>query len=325
MPLPRNRRISTARPKQSPSQVLTPETRYSQRMNRVLDHIDVHLDDWLDSSTLAAVANFSSTHFHRMFTAWMGEPLEQYLQRRRLEVAALKLRQAPPRPILHIALKVGFTSGEAFAQAFKQHFALTPSAWRAAAQQAQAGDLERLQQRKLNQAASEALGDNATSPLSETALQVRMVELPPARVAYLRHIGPYGPALGQFWRKTFADWFTESGLARAPRYGVGLDSPELTPPERCRYDACIEIPASFVPPPPAGIATLPGGRYAMAQFRATGAEIATAWQRLFRDWLPGSGQQLSDGPCFEYYPSDAEYDPATGIMSCCLCIPVKPL
>lgn len=294
-------------------------------MNRVLDHIDAHLDDWLDTSTLASVAHFSSTHFHRMFTAWMGETLGQYLRRRRLEVGALKLLQTPPRPILHIALEVGFTSGEAFARAFKQHFTLTPSAWRAAARQAQAGDLERLQQRKLNQAAAGAQDDNATTLLLEPAMEVRIVQLPPTRVAYLRHIGPYGPALGRFWRETFANWWAESGLPWAPRYGVGLDAPELTPPERCRYDACIEIPESFVPPPPAGVATLPGGRYAMAQFRAPGPEIAAAWQRLFRDWLPGSGQQLSDGPCFEYYPSDAEYDPATGIMSCCLCIPVKPL
>jgi len=60
---------------------------YTQRMNRVLDHIDRHLDQPLALADLAAVANFSSFHFHRIFAAWMGETLGDYLRRRRLRSA----------------------------------------------------------------------------------------------------------------------------------------------------------------------------------------------------------------------------------------------
>ncbi|MGQ0710256.1 MAG: AraC family transcriptional regulator [Rhodoferax sp.] len=48
---------------------------YAQRMNRVLDHIDHHLDQALEVADLAAVAHFSPFHFHRMFSAWVGQPL----------------------------------------------------------------------------------------------------------------------------------------------------------------------------------------------------------------------------------------------------------
>jgi AraC-like DNA-binding protein len=48
---------------------------YVARMHRVLEYIERHLDERLELETLAGVANFSSFHFHRLFTAWMGETL----------------------------------------------------------------------------------------------------------------------------------------------------------------------------------------------------------------------------------------------------------
>jgi AraC-like DNA-binding protein len=85
-------------------------------MHRVLEHIDRHLDETLELETLAAVANFSPFHFHRLFAAWMGETLGEYLRRRRLEMAALRLITQPDTPVLHVALSVGFASAEAFAR-----------------------------------------------------------------------------------------------------------------------------------------------------------------------------------------------------------------
>ena len=58
-------------------------------MHRVVEHIDKHLDQPLDLGTLAEVAHFSPFHFHRLFAAWMGETLGDYLRRRKIEVAAI--------------------------------------------------------------------------------------------------------------------------------------------------------------------------------------------------------------------------------------------
>ncbi|HEY3195909.1 MAG TPA: AraC family transcriptional regulator [Candidatus Dormibacteraeota bacterium] len=74
--------------------------------------------------------NFSSFHFHRLFTAWFGETLGEYVRRRRLETAALRLVAQPRLPVLQVALSVGFGSTEAFARAFKARFGSTPTAWR---------------------------------------------------------------------------------------------------------------------------------------------------------------------------------------------------
>src|SRR6266571_7948838 len=106
------------------------QSEYVARMHRVLEHIDRRLDEQLELDTLAKVANFSPFHFHRLFTAWFGETLGEYVRRRRLEVAAQRLVAQPRLPVLEVALSVGFGSTEAFARAFKTRFGATPSAWR---------------------------------------------------------------------------------------------------------------------------------------------------------------------------------------------------
>ncbi|MFC7560727.1 hypothetical protein ACFQ5D_00200 [Paenibacillus farraposensis] len=52
-----------------------------------------------------------------------------------------------------------------------------------------------------------------------------METLPNYRIAYVRQVGPYGPA--------------ESAIL----LGIPQDNPQTTPPEKCRYDACIVIAA----------------------------------------------------------------------------------
>src|SRR5207249_8434504 len=103
---------------------------YERRMHKVLDHIDRQLDKPLDLESLAEVAHFSPFHFHRLFAAWMGETLGDYLRRRRIEVAAMRLSSQPRLPVLTAAIGVGFGSGEAFARAFKTRFGCSPTAWR---------------------------------------------------------------------------------------------------------------------------------------------------------------------------------------------------
>jgi AraC family transcriptional regulator len=95
---------------------------YARRLRRVLAHIDGQLAAPLELKDLADVAHFSPYHFHRIFAAWMGETLGDYLRRRRLERAAVLLRSDPALPVLNAALEVGFGSGEAFSRAFKAHF-----------------------------------------------------------------------------------------------------------------------------------------------------------------------------------------------------------
>jgi AraC family transcriptional regulator len=293
---------------------------YARRMHRVLEHIDRQLDERLELETLARVANFSPFHFHRLFAAWMGETLGEYLRRRRLEVAAQRLVAQPQLPVLQVSLSVGFGSAEAFARAFKARFGETPSAWRSA-------ELRKRDQAKgkPDQAAALRGTDDGTMKSTSIDLNVKLVDRQPVRVAYLRHIGPYGPGLSDFWSETVAPWMATNNLLGKPRYGISHDDPSITAPEKLRYDAAVEVPEDFTGSGPYMKTVIPGGKYASRRFKGTGDQIGAAWESLLRDWLPDSGMQLDTRPFFEYYPTDAAYDPKTGAFECDLCIPVVAL
>ena len=82
---------------------------YVARINRVIDYIEANLEDELSLRSLAKVANFSAYHFHRIFKGIVGETLNQFIQRRRIEKAASMLIGNPAKPITDIAFDCGFS------------------------------------------------------------------------------------------------------------------------------------------------------------------------------------------------------------------------
>lgn len=315
------------------------QTEYARRLNRVIDHIDQHLDQELDLATLADLAHFSRFHFHRIFVAWLGETLGEYLRRRRLEVGALRLAGEPAATVLDIAVSVGFGSAEAFARPFKLQFGQTPSTWRTGTRDRWAKQLAHMRASRDRRDANLAgLLSNPDQDIfratvhterstsdTEYDMDVAIKTFAPLHVAYLRHFGPYGNGVGEFWRGQVHRWLAAHSLLDAPRYGVSYDDPSITSPEKCRYDACVVVPKDFRPTEPAGILTLPGGRYAVAHFHGTSTHITDAWTEMFRSWLPDSGLQVDDRPCLEHYPPDARFDPRTGTFECDICIPICAL
>lgn len=291
-------------------------------MHAVVEHIDRHLDQKLDLAALAGVAHFSPFHFHRLFHALMGEVLGDYLRRRRLETAATRLRAQPRVPVLDIALGVGFGSAEAFTRAFRARFECSPTQWRSDP----AASSKRDQTAgKSGQADAAGKGQHADSSTQEIDMKVKLIDREDVPVAYLRHTGPYGPALGLFWMMSVAPWMQTNHLYGRDRYGISLDDPMVTRPAQCRYDACVASPEGEVLSGDPGRRVIPGGRYASLAFEGTGAAIGAAWDALLREWLPGSGLQLDARPFFEHYPVDGRYDPKTGAFSCNLMVPVAPL
>ena len=92
-------------------------------------YIREHISEPLDRETLASIAGFSIPHFHRVFTAHVGESAISYIRRLRLERAARKLRMGAV-DITEVALAAGYDTHAAFSKAFKQQFGLSPSEFR---------------------------------------------------------------------------------------------------------------------------------------------------------------------------------------------------
>jgi len=293
------------------------QAEYDKRMHAVVEYIDRHLEEKLDLETLAGVAHFSPFHFHRLFGALMGEALGDYLRRRRLEIAAVRMRSQDRVAVLDIALGVGFGSAEAFTRAFRSRFGCSPTEWRKRKPDQV--------QRKLDQAASIVRRKNGRSPTQELTMNVRILDREPVHVAYLRYTGAYGPGISEFWMNTVAPWMSANNLMGRERFGISLDDPIVTKPTQCRYDACVASPDGEVLSGHPQRKVIPGGKYACLAYEGTGSDIGASWNALLRDWLPKSGLQLDARPFFEYYAIDGRYDPKTGSFTCDICVPVAPL
>src|SRR5256886_13153011 len=103
---------------------------YHARMQRVLDHIDRHLDDDLDLDALSSVAAYSKFHFHRQFTATFGLSVHRYVQLARMKRASYRLAYGDAQSVTDIAMDAGYEAPDAFARAFRQRFGQSPSSFR---------------------------------------------------------------------------------------------------------------------------------------------------------------------------------------------------
>jgi AraC family transcriptional regulator len=310
---------------------------YEKRVNRVIDHVRDHLADELTLADLARVAAFSRFHFHRVFAAFTGETLFGFIQRVRLERAAGALSSHPDQSVLAVALDHGFSSAAAFSRAFRARFGMSATEWRAGgagrwrARQARA--LERWQRnqrqpnRKRGKAITGAHGETSRKSREEAAMNVRVTELPVHHVAYMRYVGPYGAhGIPELWRKLRKWMETHDRLSDSTvTLGVAHDDPDITALDRCRYDACVVVPASFAADRWVNVMDVPGGKFAVSDFEGTAHEIRGAWEALYRSWLPRSGYEPDDRPCLEVYRARPSGECSPGAFRCELCMPVRPL
>lgn len=243
------------------------------RIATVVDHVQTHLDDELAPEALADLAGFSLHHFHRVFRGITGESVMGFIRRLRLERAAQRLRFGR-EPVTRVAFEAGYGSHEAFTRAFRARFGQAPSEYRRSAPARAAIDAE--------------------------------VRVEPERaVLALRHVGPY-QACGGAWERLFG-FAAQRGLdVSEPGLGLAYDDPEITAPDRLRYDACLPLDPAALD----ALGELPGaltrrvvaaGTYAVALHHGAFDSISETYVALLGGWLPRRGVELADEPVVERY------------------------
>ncbi len=262
---------------------------YRARMVRVLDHIDRHLDDDLDLQVLSGIAAFSKYHFHRQFTAVFGLTVHRYVQLARLKRATHRLAHSRGSSVTDVALEAGYDAPDAFARAFRQRFGQAPSAFRAAPDWA-----------ALDEAFSTFHQARTQLMPSFSPDEVIICELPSTTVASMTHVGE--PATIAATVARFIAWRQANGLTDPdlPIYGIFPTDTRVTAPAEFRMDICVATNRAVVPNDDGvEVATIPGGRVAALRLLASaGEDLEPAALFLYRDWLPGSGEELRDFPLY---------------------------
>lgn len=260
---------------------------YAARIERAQQYLLEHLDDAIDLTRIAAVAHFSPYHFHRVYVAIVGETVAETLRRNRLNRAAVKLLTSAT-PVVRLGVEAGYSRVQAFNRAFRDAYGVTPTAYRQHGSLAAALQVKRLQ----------------PHPKELIMREVTIQNCKPLRVVALRHHGDYMQIGGTFER--LAIWAAGKGLVEqhARSFGIYYDDPASKPAAELRADACLTVPDNFKPDAPYTLTQTPGGRCAQMIHTGPYAELHHAYNWLYHEWLPTSGEEPGDQPPFEEYLND---------------------
>jgi AraC family transcriptional regulator len=314
---------------------LSSKKAYLSRINRVVDYVEGHLGEELRLGDLARIACFSEFHFHRIFKACIGETLNQFVNRLRLERAAIQLIHSR-KPITDIALDLGFSSSSSFARSFRDCYGVSASEWRRA--RLKAGN-SKICQTHRNQwkdpdfeicytgFVNQTLNWKVVMNKKEIPVSIKKMESIP--VAYIRHVGPYkgNDQLFGSLLETLCRHAGPRGLigANSRFFACYHDDPDVTDPDKLRLSICLSAPEDWQADGPLGKMNIEAGTYAVAHFETTDtADYERFWQAIYGAWLPESGYQPDDKMCFEEYLNDPKQDPE-GRHIFNICVPVKPL
>jgi AraC family transcriptional regulator len=277
---------------------------YQARMQRVLDHIDQHLDGDLNLETVSRVAAFSKFHFHRQFMATFGLSVHHYVQLARLKRASRQLATKDAQSITQIAMEAGYDAPDAFARAFRRRFGQSPSSFRKspdwAPWLAAFGPL-----------------DNARSKLMQIIYEpadVTIRDVPPILVAVMEHRGDRANIPATIER--FVAWRKAAGLSpeTSPTYNIFRS--ERTPENPADYsmDICVGTDRPIgADDAPLKAGEIPGGRCAVLRVVNNTHNLEPAALYLYRDWLPASGEEVRDFPVYcrrhiSFFPNAPVHD-----------------
>ena len=310
---------------------------YLFRLNRTLDYVRDHCAEDLTLAKLAKVACFSKFHFHRIFRTALGETINQYVRRVRLEKAARMLTHNKDQSIIDIALDCGFSSSQNFAKAFKAHFGVTPTYVRTEYNWGRMKNILAKAESEGREAVPSECAPNEDNDCSHSgplinriveqraSLPVKVTEMPGYWVAYARIIGPYcletaAPAFVQLLQ-----WARPRGLINEKTLILGVlrNDPDITPVDKCIFDACITIPESVKSDGRINVQFLRGGKFAVYRCEIDPDGHHEAWMRLIIHWLLSSGYQPDNRPYYEIiYHMTGEYPPGRHVVD--LCLPIRP-
>jgi AraC family transcriptional regulator len=280
------------------------QERYLQRFQKVIDHIYDHLDEALDLNQLADIACVSPYHWHRIYSGMVGETIAATIKRLRLHHAAGLLINSD-QSINQIADQSGYTSLQSFTRAFSETYGLPPAKYRSNGSH----QIFKVQAENRN----------------DTMMDVTLKNIDAIDVLAIPHTGSY-MSIGNAFEKLFG-WLGMKGLINSEMksYGIYFSDPDSIPEAELQSAACAQVTAGSDLELSYGIErkTIAAGEYAVLRHKGPYADMRSAYQWLYGTWLPASGREVADQPCFEdYLNNPREVAPADLLTD--IYLPLKP-
>lgn len=304
---------------------------YLRRIRLALAFIEQNLDQAIRLDDVARASFFSAYHFHRIFHALVGETVNDYISRKRMEKSIRLLMHRSEVSVTEVATAGGFSSSANFSKAFKLYFGVSPSAIRSPDrnENSKTGKLFSKYGKAFNpqdlysQFVTQAIVFDPDK-LEEMLMKVRVENRAAQPIASLS--SPRGYELDsvyETWEKLF-QWGELQGIKTDTQimYGLCYDNPTITPEDKCRYKASIVINPELNVSSPFEQSTIPAGKYAIAYYKDDAEKISSFMTELYSNWFCNSGYEPDDYPPIFNYLNNARED---GYVEMDVCIKVKEL
>lgn len=266
-------------------------------LNRVLTSVDFIEANLGKPITLAGVAkqvNFSPFHFHRIFSAFVGETVGDYIKRRRLTRAAEELVDTDKK-IIDIAFDNFFESQEAFTRAYDRFFHLSPARYRKRGIKTHYFDKQRVTKEILSHL------------LKGVTMKPKIVDLPEFKVIGVRQTVTLKTAqdkIAKQWRN-FNPRVREIPNKDGEHVAYGIceyvDFSDFT--EETPYNELVSVGVTSLGEIPEGMTgkVIPACKYAVFTHKGKTDTLMQTYDYIYKTWLPNSGYELAKHDDFELY------------------------
>lgn len=260
-----------------------------EKLNGALAYIEHNLENEIDEHELAQRACCSVFHFKRMFSYLAGIPLQEYIRRRRLTLAAFELQDRSAK-VIDIAIKYGYHSPDAFTRAFQALHGMTPTEARMSNRSLKAyppmtfrlsiGGSEPMRFRIERKGAFQVVGiSNKVTPVDS---------------------GEH-PGVEQVWRATDNEMYAQlKSLNNLEPYGILHVSFGEGVRAKRDYDYYMAVASTEPCPQSFSALTVPAMTWAIFEVKVPWEK--EKWHRIYGEWFPSSGYEQVEGPMIQVGP-----------------------
>lgn len=280
-------------------------------MVKIIQYIDNNLDTELSLEKVAEIAAYSPFHFHRIFKMIIGETLQNYIFRKRIEKSAFYLSLRKNLSVRDIYLNLGFSSHSDFSKAFKKYYGKSPSEFRKITPE----KFHTISQIHRKNGQVDTVFDQYICNIknllnwSTMNLKIKVTDLPEMNLASVMSLG-IANVESSF--NVLIDWAKEKQLF--PRENLKMisvyhDSFKVTSADKVRIHACmlldkpLEKQDGEIFPE-----MLEAGKFIVGSGELTLAEFEQSWVSLFL-WMKENGYTTRKAFPFEIYHSNFKEHP----------------
>jgi AraC family transcriptional regulator len=294
------------------------------RINHVKKYIDENIVQKLPLSELAEKACFSPFHFQRVFKAVVGETPKQYIKRLRLEATAQYLFLKPGASILEVGINYGFSSLEDFSRAFKNHYTISPEAFRNRTEEQKISILNKKTGQQLIEGVSMHKFLSVVSNYNTENLEIEVIKCLPKKIIYRYHTLKEFKTIMESFQK-LESWGRTRELidSNSEIFGLMFDFPAFTSHNNNRFCTCVSVNKKPEVTGDINYMELPSRTYASFRIRTGKNEYMKSVSVFVKKWLPTSGYEICQLPII-ILPFEDPLKNNLLEMDYQLCIPIIP-